>query len=96
MCKVEKLSVGTDIIVTIVGMIGLNTVVYFIDILTIIGFIGGVVSVMISFAIPLFSYVKYYKKKSSDVSMKLGYVIFFIFLFIGTGATVKSVLDFLK
>ena len=96
MCKVEKLSVGADIIVTIVGMIGLNTIVYFVDILTIIGFIGGVVTVMISFAIPLFSYVKYYKKKSSDVSMKLGYVIFFIFLFIGTGATVKSVLDFLK
>ena len=94
--KVEKMTIATDIIVTVLGMIALNLIVYFVDILTIIGFIGGIVTFMISFVIPVFSYVKYIKKKSSDTKLKVSYVIFFVFMIIGTAATIKSIVDFSK
>ena len=94
--KVEKMTIATDIIVTVFGMIALNLIVYFVDILTIIGFIGGIVTFMISFVIPVFSYVKYIKKKSSDTKLKVSYVIFFVFMIIGTAATIKSIVDFSK
>ena len=94
--KVEKMATATDIIVTVLGMIALNLIVYFVDILTIIGFIGGIVTFMISFVIPVFSYVKYIKKKSSDTKLKVSYVIFFVFMIIGTAATIKSIVDFSK
>ena len=94
--KIEKMTVSTDITVTILGMVALNLIVYFVDILTIIGFIGGVVTFMISFVIPVFSYVKYIKKKSSDTKLKFSYMIFFVFMVIGTAATIKSIVDFSK
>ena len=95
LCKVEKMPPKKDIILTIVCMISFNVIVYFVNIITIIGFIGGIVTVMISFIIPLFGYQYVFRKKKMSFILILGYILFGIFLVIGTGATVKSVVDFL-
>ncbi len=85
-----------DIPLTIITMIVFNLLVYFTNIMTIIGFIGGIITVVISFLVPVFDYYHAFQDKHYSYLMILSFVILGVFTVVGFIASIQSVVNFIK
>lgn len=94
--KIEKIPLKYDIPMTVIAMILFNVLVYFTDIITIINFIGGIISVVICFLIPTLDYYYVFPEQRKTPKMIISYIILFVYSIVGTVATVKSVVEFVK
>lgn len=92
--KVEEISMPINISVTIIALILMNVIVYFISFTDVISFIGGLFTVMICYFIPLFDYIAVSGKKRWQ--SVIGYVILGIFFLIGATASVISFINMIN
>ncbi|MCQ2821343.1 MAG: amino acid transporter, partial [archaeon] len=94
--QIKEIPKKVDIPMTIIGMICLNVLVYFTDIITIIGFIGGIFTVVISFLVPVFDYFVVFPEERTSIRMIVAYIVLAIFTIVGAIASGKSVYEFIK
>lgn len=85
-----------DILITIIGMIIFNILVYFTNIITIIDFIGGIFTVMVSFFVPTFNYFHIFPEERKSSKKIFAYIILGIFTIVGFIASIQSIISFIK
>ena len=92
----ETLPIQLDFMMTVIGMLLLNILVYNTNVITVLGVIGGIFTVVICFGIPLMDFVYTFRKKRDRIKGYLGFVILAIFVVVGTVSSVTSILDTFK
>ena len=95
MAKVDSIPFKYDLLLTVVGLGLINIIVYHVNIITVIGFIGGVCIFMISFYIPLKDYLALSKPINKSTKL-IALGITLCYAIVGFSSSITSVINFIK